>query len=686
MRFFRRSLIALGLAATLPAVVFAAVAAFYLLRLERDRIEDATLARADLLTALMEARVQRDLAALEVLAKSSSLQTEDRSAFRRRALGVLQINPDWQRLRLVDTRLKETALALPEGNNAIPLSQRQLEMVQKAATERSIQVGGVERSDESFIWHYAPVISEGDVPYVLVLAVSTDVFQNILIATAPQTSTTAIVDGDGLFIARSLHYEERVGRPATRYVREAILRAPRGFYPGETYEGLKNYSAYDTSQRFGWSVHIAVPSSLIDTPTSWSFAIAAVAGLGAVVLAGLLVWFVLRDMAERRRADDALRQSQKMEAVGQLTGGIAHDFNNLLTAIIGNLDMIHTRAAGNERMQRMASNALEAARRGAKLASQLLAFSRTQRLVVRRIDLQQLINGMSGLLNQSVGPSVQVSIEIDPNARYVISDANQLELALLNLAVNSRDAMNGAGALKIQARRATDVDRTLPSGEYVDICVSDSGAGMSAEVCARAIEPFFTTKPTGAGTGLGLSQVYGVVRESGGSLNLISEVGRGTTVKLTLRSAPLEEAPATRPTRIAIESPSEDEAQASTAEILVVDDDRLVRRFMVESLRGMGHQVKDAAEGKAALELLDQQRFDLLLVDYAMPGMNGAEVARAALARQPGIRILVVSGYADSAALAAAIGSATQLRKPFDLAELRAAVSQMLMAEPEIND
>lgn len=682
MRFFRRSLIALGLSATLPAVVFAAVAAFYLLRMERDRVEAATLARAELLTALVEARVQRDFAALEVLANSSSLQNENQASFRQRALGVLQTNPDWQKLRLIDVQRRETRLALPEGNRAVPLSQAQWAMVDQVLELRTLQTGGVERSETPTVWHYAPVVSEGDVRYVLALAVSTDVFQNMLIEYAPQTSTTAIVDRDALFIARSLHYEERVGRPATRFVSAAVARATRGFYPGQTYEGLKNYSAYDTSERFGWSVHIAVPSSLIDTPTAWSFAVAGLAGLGAIVLAGFLVLLVLRDMAERRRADDALRQSQKMEAVGQLTGGIAHDFNNLLTAIIGNLDMIHTRAAGNERMQRMASNALEAARRGAKLASQLLAFSRTQRLVVRRIDLQQLINGMSGLLNQSVGPSVQVKIDIDPDARYVISDANQLELALLNLAVNSRDAMNAVGVLKIEARRAINVDRSLPQGEYVDISVSDTGAGMTAEVCGRAIEPFFTTKPTGAGTGLGLSQVYGVVRESGGTLSLNSEVGRGTTVTLTLRRGSAEDMPATRPSRIAIEAPTDVEEAEKAANILVVDDDRLVRRFMVESLRGMGHEVKDAPEGTTALQLLDQLRFDLLLVDYAMPGMNGAEVARAALEKQPHIRILVVSGYADSAALAAALGSASQLRKPFDLAELRAAVTQILATEP----
>ena len=270
MRFFRRSLIALGLSATLPAVVFAAVAAFYLLRMERDRVEAATLARAELLTALVEARVQRDLAALEVLANSSSLQSEGQALFRRRALGVLQSNPEWQKLRLVDLQQRETRLALPEGNHSVPLSQAQWAMVEKTAEQRTLQAGGVERSEAPVVWHYAPVITEGEVRYVLALAVSTDVFQNFLVEYAPQESTTAIVDRDALFIARSLNYDDRVGRPATRFVSAAMAKEPRGFYPGETYEGLKNYSAYDSSERFGWSVHIAVPSSLIDTPTAWS--------------------------------------------------------------------------------------------------------------------------------------------------------------------------------------------------------------------------------------------------------------------------------------------------------------------------------------------------------------------------------------------------------------------------------
>jgi CheY-like chemotaxis protein/two-component sensor histidine kinase len=301
-------------------------------------------------------------------------------------------------------------------------------------------------------------------------------------------------------------------------------------------------------------------------------------------------------------------------------------------------------------------------------------------MTVGRIDLQRLFNGMSGLLTQSVGPAVQVRIHIDPDAQFVSSDANQLELALLNLAVNARDAMSGSGILTIRTRRALEVDRSLPSGEYVDLLVTDNGTGMTSDVRARAIEPFFTTKPTGQGTGLGLSQVYGVVRESGGALSLESEPGQGTTVRLTLRSAPADVSSVlTRPHRThATAPPSGDEHQVC---ILVVDDDRLVRRFMTESLRGLGYRVMDADNGATALELLDKHKVELLLVDFAMPGMNGAEVARAAQSKHPGLKTLIVSGYADTAALEAALGPARHLRKPFDLTELRAAVSDILQSD-----
>ncbi len=411
-------------------------------------------------------------------------------------------------------------------------------------------------------------------------------------------------------------------------MREAIRDSESGLYRGTTYEGLKNYTAFHTSPWSQWSAHLAVASTAIDAPTTWSFVAAALAASGALLLGGTLVLLMLRDMAERRRAEETLRQSQKMEAVGQLTGGIAHDFNNLLTAVIGNLDLIRNKVHDNERLRRLADNALEASRRGAKLASQLLAFSRSQRMSVGPVDLQQLFNGMSGLLTQSVGPSIGVRMSLDPDARVVMSDANQLELALLNLAVNARDAMPAGGKLIINARRANVVDRHLAKGDYVQLSVADTGVGMTEEVLARAVEPFFTTKPVGQGTGLGLSQVYAVARESGGSLHIDSQIHQGTTVQLILPLAPVDAVAPPAPISAApVATDTTPESEKKSARVLVVDDDRLVRRFMTESLRSLGYEVRDTDNGIDALMLLDAQRVDLLLADFAMPGMNGAELA-----------------------------------------------------------
>ncbi len=674
MKFFKRSLVALGLAATLPTVVFASLGVFYLLRIERERVESATLARAAHTMALIESRTQRDLAVLDTLSGTNSIQAGNWPAFQARAEGILASNPDWKAIVIFDASQMQQVFPGPPAP-AAPVHLEPITQVVGTATEA---VGQLERGDPDIVWIYSPVREGDGARYVLAAAVRTDVFKAILTAMAPSHSRAALVDQRGSFIARSRAYETRVGTPAVRFVRKALRQARNGLYPGETRGGTKNYTAFHASERIPWSTHIAVPASAIDSPTAWSIAVAALAGLGAMLLASVLVVLVLRDMAERRRADEALRQSQKMEAVGQLTGGIAHDFNNLLTAIIGNLDMIHSRAGGDERLRRSAANALEAARRGAKLAAQLLAFSRTQRMAVRRIDLRQLLNGMSGLLTQSVGPSIRVEVAIDEDAASIVSDANQLELALLNLAVNARDAMNGSGTLTITAKRATKVDRSLPPGDYVDLEVCDTGTGMSDEVRARAIEPFFTTKPTGQGTGLGLSQVYAVARESGGALSIENGPRGGTVVRLTLRRAVETTAPPmTRPST-GISKPLPASGTESRTSVLVVDDDRLVRRFMAESLKAQGYQVVDVPDGQSAIERLQESAFDLLIADFAMPGMNGAELARMAREMQPDLRILIVSGYADSNALQAAVGNAPQLRKPFDTAELQAAVKALL--------
>lgn len=684
MKFFRRSLIALGVAATLPTIVFGAVGAFYFLRAERSQIETETLRRSSTVVNLSDASLRGDVRALNMLSSSVYFESLDWASFHSRLQRTLAANPHWLTLRIYDLdNAQEIFDVARDFAPARPAALPGTESAQRLAAATEPVIGGITMEQEPVVHVYVPVRRDG-IRFALVASVRATVFQDILLSQVPKSTIAAVVDRRGNFVARTHDYAKRVGHPATQVLRDATARGLSGFYRGVTYEGFRNYTAFQTSSWSGWSAHVAVASSLIDTPTSWSFVVAGIAGLGSAVLAAILVLLVLRDMAERRRADEALRQSQKMEAVGQLTGGIAHDFNNLLTAIIGNLDLIRNRVEGNERIQRLAENALEAARRGAKVTSQLLAFSRSQRMQLTTVDLQQLLDGMSELLHQSAGPAIAVRISVGPDARYATSDANQLELALLNLVVNARDAMPAGGSLSISTHRVVDLDlRELQRRPYVEIRVSDTGSGMPDEIRARAIEPFFTTKRVGHGTGLGLSQVYGVMRESGGTLFIDSEVAQGTTIRMILPAAANpavadyiahgKQHPPTVPAPPDVRNIS----------ILIVDDDRQVRRFITESLRTLGYRVTDVDNGAGALELIDAQPFDLLIADFAMPGMNGAEVAHAAQQRRKGLRVLMVSGYADSATIESTLGAIPLLRKPFDSAALGAAVAEVLRAGRE---
>jgi len=369
------------------------------------------------------------------------------------------------------------------------------------------------------------------------------------------------------------------------------------------------------------------------------------------------------ETTERLKIEAALRQSMKMEAIGQLTGGLAHDFNNLLTAVVGNLDLIRARAT-EANVRKWAENAFKAAERGSKLTSQLLAFSRTQKLDTGPVDVNALVGGMRELLDQSLGATVALKFELAHNLPPALCDTNQLELAILNLSLNARDAMPDRGTLIIRTACSGDADTLLVS-------VADTGTGMTPEVLARAFDPFFTTKPTGKGTGLGLSQVYGIVRQAGGDVTIDSKVGKGTIVTLRLPRATAG---------IAAEKHADDQAVRSlkAEKLLLVDDDADVRDIVCRVLAELGYDVREASDGRNALAMLKEFKPDLLLVDFAMPNMNGAEVVSAARARNADLKIVFLSGYADSAALESAVGDAPLLRKPFRPAELASAVRTAL--------
>ena len=354
--------------------------------------------------------------------------------------------------------------------------------------------------------------------------------------------------------------------------------------------------------------------------------------------------------SERREMLEAsLRQSQKMEAVGQLTGGVAHDFNNLLTIILGNLQMA-LRQNPEGKTKTLMSNAYHAAGRAAELTKRLLAFSRSQPLDPRPIDANRLVAGMSDLLDRTLGETIAVETVRSAGLWLTEADGPQLEAAILNLAINARDAMPDGGKVTIETGNAfldefycQSVEGVKP-GQYVMISVTDTGSGMPPDVIEKAFDPFFTTKAAGAGTGLGLSQVYGFIRQSGGHVRIYSEIGEGTTVKIYLPRSFARDKPLAA-------GKAADDAPAGKREIvLVVEDDPDVRAYVVETLSALNYSVREAANAEAALSILDDSGpVDLLLTDVVMPGMNGRNLAEAAKLRRPGLKVLYMTGYSRNA-------------------------------------
>jgi signal transduction histidine kinase len=382
------------------------------------------------------------------------------------------------------------------------------------------------------------------------------------------------------------------------------------------------------------------------------------------------------EMAERARAEEALRQSQKMEALGQLTGGIAHDFNNLLQAVQGAFELI-LRKPGDAKVPRWAENGLHAAERGASLTRQLLAFSRSQRLELKPFVVSDLVASMRELLARTLGPDIELTFDLDDARVAVLSDRTQLELAVLNLAINARDAMGARGRMMIatRVRRVTDGDPRLTPGEYVELRVSDTGPGMSPEIAERAFDPFFTTKGVGKGTGLGLSQVYGVARQAGGLARIESEPGKGTTVAVFLRRSEAEAA-VVGPDGPQPETDGAPPAPRPNLSVLVVDDEARVRHLACDALALLGYRATGAESGPAALQIVERETPAVMVMDYAMPGMTGAEAAALARRLKPDLPIIFASGYADTAAVEAAVGpGAVILRKPFNMADLARAVA-----------
>lgn len=372
---------------------------------------------------------------------------------------------------------------------------------------------------------------------------------------------------------------------------------------------------------------------------------------------GELIGFakVTRDLSEKRAIEEQLRQSQKMEAVGQLTGGLAHDFNNLLTGISGSLEMMQIRMAQGRTVEfdRYFMAAQGAVKRAAALTHRLLAFSRRQTLDPKPTNVNRLMSGLEELVRRTVGPGVHVEVVGASGLWPILVDQNQLENAVLNLCINARDAMPEGGKLTIETANKWIDERAarrhdLPVGQYISVCVTDTGVGMTSEVIGKAFDPFFTTKPIGEGTGLGLSMIYGFARQSGGQVRIYSEVGQGTTMCLYL---PRHEEDA--PLDVEVENRTKLDAPGEGEVVLVIDDEPTIRMLVAELLGESGYAVIEAPDGPAGLKVLESNaRIDLLITDVGLPGgMNGRQVAEAARVSRPNLKVLFITGYAENAVI-----------------------------------
>ncbi|MGK6324741.1 PAS domain S-box protein [Sphingomonas sp. DT-51] len=473
----------------------------------------------------------------------------------------------------------------------------------------------------------------------------------------------AVMGFDGFLKAINPAWETTLGRDTATLLglsfreqvhpddHEAVIKAVAKLLRGETIERFEDRLAHaDGSWRW----------------ISWT-----------LVPEGEVFYAVGRDVTHEKeaaeelaRAQDALRQSQKMEAMGQLTGGVAHDFNNLLTPIVGSLDLLQRKRVGGEREQRLIAGAIQAADRATTLVQRLLAFARRQPLKTVAVDIARLVEGMADLLATTTGPQTRVIVDVADNLPPAQADPSQLEMAILNLGVNARDAMPHGGTLRISATRESvrTTDGTLKRGHYVRLSVADTGAGMDEATLSRAVEPFFSTKGIGKGTGLGLSMVHGLAAQLGGVLTIQSREGAGTTVELWLPVSALVPI-----ADVELTSASADQTARGLA--LLVDDEGVVRASTADMLEELGYKVREAASAEDALALVGDGLYpDLLVTDHLMPGMTGVELASALRETFPGLPILIVSGYADVEGLATDL---PRLVKPFRSAELASSIARL---------
>lgn len=557
------------------------------------------------------------------------------------------------------TIVSSAVFPIPTGPDVADRDYFQAQVERDAGTYVSAASRSRVRQEDFFGVSRRRSVRDGQFNGIIMISITPKVFAEFYRQLAGDTAASfTLSKSDGAILAR---YPMPAGdvthfRPDSGFMLSVVDHPEGGFV-------TTSYSVDDLQRRFAYlkigyaDLYLSDGLPIDSILYGWMRTMAShlVFGIPATLVLFTLVLLAMRrtralyaETERRDMAEQALRQSQKMEAVGQLTGGVAHDFNNLLTIIIGNLG-IAKRGVVEARAERALNNALVGAERAAQLTQRLLAFSRRQPLNPRVLDINKLIVAISDLLTRTLGENIELETISGAGLWNVEVDASEMESTLLNLALNARDAMPTGGKLTIETSNAylddeycREHEGILP-GQYILVAITDSGAGMSAETIDRAFEPFFTTKEAGKGTGLGLSQVYGFMKQSGGHVKIYSEPGEGTTIKLYL--------PRREGNELVISGDDDLNSERGGGEtILIVEDDDGVRQYASEILRDLNYQVIEAKDSATALRLLDaDKKFDLLLTDVVLPGKNGRELANEVERRRPGTKIIFMTGYSRNA-------------------------------------
>jgi signal transduction histidine kinase/CheY-like chemotaxis protein len=648
-------LVLLALIAVLPLFMFASFFFAFEAQNRERAISRNAQADARLVVAQADGLLREALGASEALATSGPIRGPDSARGASRAAEFLANNKQWVEVSLDDNarrvRLFDLGFSTAPGPFLAP-GRLSLALRRQNTCKCILISRGLTASDGE--------------PRTLHIAMSNEAFLRLLPRAYGDYEVSALNDERGRFVARSIDDDQRYATPGSVYLRRASTSPSRfGVYRGKTLEGTGTFSAFARSELSGWSAHIAMKAQRIDNPAlAFWFSIGLATAISLALAA--LLYFVARQQIESTRAvTRRIQEAQKMEALGQLTGGMAHEFNNLLTPIVGALDRLKRSENLDAREQRFANGALESAERAAALTSQLLTFSRRQKLAIATVDVAAVLVDVCELAGQSLEGRHSLDCSTESGTPPVATDKIQLELAILNLVLNARDAMPSGGVVTIRAAPILDGGR-----RSVVILVADTGSGMDAATAHRALEPFFTTKPQGAGTGLGLAQVNEVVKQSGGRLAIDTELDHGTTVSLYM-PAVTTAVPAAVVKGIGRTLPPK-------LKLLIVDDNADVRETLVQMVEADGHRVESVADGRTALTALTHRKPDLVLVDFAMPGLNGAEFIVEAHKVHPGLPCLMITGYWDSDALATSGVVCPILRKPFTHADLRDAMADAL--------